>query len=277
MKRTNLILAASIMMMAAISFTSCEKDDEVINPIVEQSVEDDDVDSYFDDVLAEVDDITLSENSKDSQMAYATLGENGERIRKTSWDDNNCRIDSVIYNEFVNPNAKYERVKNGVIIIRTCGNYLSDNFERTVTFDNFTINGNKIEGKKVIRKTAEHQYQITLTDGKVTFTDGTTYTRNAERTRTWVEGYDTPFFVWDDVYTLEGSATGVNRKGETYTHQITSALMFKLNCRWIVQGVINITVGDKEATLDYGMGECDNMAYVTVNGKTYEIKLRGGK
>ena len=131
--------------------------------------------------------------------------------------------------------------------------------------------------KKQIRKTAEHEYQITLTNGKITFTDGTTYTRTVERTRTWVEGYDTPFYIWDDVYTLEGVATGVNRRGYTYTHQITSALMFKLSCRWLVQGVIDLTVGDKQATIDYGNGDCDNIAYVTVNGKTYEVKLRGGK
>lgn len=275
MKRTSLIFAASLMLMAAFTLSSCQKDEEV-DSVVTLASEDADVDTYYDDVMTEVDEITLAGDSKDSQLMYATLGGQGTRTRKTSWDGN-CRIDSLTYENFVNANSRYERVKNGLIVIRTCGQYNGAEFERTVTFKNFTINGNLIEGTKQIRKTAEHEYQITLTDGKITFTDGTTYTRNVERTRTWVEGYDTPFNIWDDVYTLEGVATGVNRRGYTYTHQITSALMFKLSCRWLVQGVIELTVGDKQATIDYGNGECDNIAYVTANGKTYEVKLRGGK
>lgn len=275
MKRTSLIFATGLMMMAAISFTSCQKDDEQ-NPIITQAAEDSDVDSYYDDVITEVDELTLAGDTKDSQMMYATLGGQGTRTRKTSWDGN-CRVDSITYNNFVNANSRFERVKNGIIVIRTCGQYNGAEFERTITFKNFTINGNLIEGTKVISKTAEHQYQITLTNGKITFTDGTTYTRTVERTRTWVAGYDTPYNVWDDVYTLEGTANGVNRQGNAYIHQIKSALMFRLSCRWIVQGIIDITVGDKQASIDYGNGECDNLAYVTVNGKTFEVKLRGGK
>jgi hypothetical protein len=275
MKRTSLIFATGLMMMAAISFTSCQKDDDQ-DPIITQAAEDSDVDSYYDDVITEVDELTLVGDSKDSQLMYATLGGQGTRTRKTSWDGN-CRVDSITYNNFVNANSRFERVKNGIIVIRTCGQYNGAEFERTITFKNLTINGNLIEGTKVIRKTAEHQYQITLTNGKITFTDGTTYTRTVERTRTWVAGYDTPYNVWDDVYTLEGTANGVNRQGNAYTHQIKSALMFRLSCRWIVQGIIDITVGDKQASIDYGNGECDNLAYVTVNGKTFEVKLRGGK
>lgn len=275
MKRTSLIFATGLMMLAAIGFASCQKDDEQ-DPIITQAAEDSDVDSYYDDVMTEVDELTLVGDSKDSQMMYATLGGQGKRTRKTSWDGI-CRIDSVTYENFINANSRYERVKNGLIVIRTYGRYNEAEFERTITFKNFTINGNLIEGTKVIRKTAEHEYQITLTNGKITFTDGTTYTRTIERTRTWVAGYDTPYNIWDDVYTLEGSATGVNRQGNTYTHQIKSALMFRHSCRWIVQGIIDLTVGDKQVSIDYGNGECDSLAYVTVNGKTYEVKLRGGK
>lgn len=274
MKRTSLMFAASLMMMAAISFTSCQKDDDQ-DPVIAQAAEDSDVDSYYDDVMTEVDELTLAGDSKDSEMMFASLSGTGTRTRKTSWEGN-CRIDTITYQAYVNPFSRFERVKNGVIAIRTCGRYSGPEFERTITFKNFTINGNKIEGTKVVRKTAENTYQITITDGKITFTDGTTYTRTANRTRTWVGGQNTPFNVWDDVYTLEGTANGVNRRGYTYTHQIKSALMFKLACRWIVQGIVDITVGDKQASIDFGNGDCDNLAYVTVNGKTFEVKLRGG-
>lgn len=275
MKRTNLIFAASLMIMATISFTSCQKDEET-DPIVSTMQQDDEATAYYDDVLTEVDELTMIGDSK--SMEYTSLNTEGQgtRTRKTSWDGD-WRIDTITYVDYVNGNARFEKVKNGQIVIRTLGNPLAENFERNVTFVNFSINGNLIEGEKNIEKTANYTYTITLQDGKITFTDGTTYTRTFTRTRTWVAGFDTPYYIWDDIHTVAGNAAGVNRNGNTYTHQITNALMIKLNCRWIVEGTIEMTVGDKSATLDYGNGDCDNIATVTINGKTYEVRLRGGK
>jgi len=276
MKRTSLIFATSLMLMATISLTSCQKDEET-DPIVSTMQQDDEATAYYDDVLTEVDELTMKSDDAKS-MDYAVLNTEGQgtRTRKTSWDGD-WRVDTITYSNFVNGNARFEKVKNGQIVIRTLGNPLAESFERNVTFVNFTINGNLIEGEKNITKTANYTYTITLQDGKITFTDGTTYTRTFTRTRTWVAGFDTPYYIWDDIHTVEGTATGINRNGYAYTHQITNALMIKLSCRWIVEGTIELTVGDKSATFDYGNGECDNIATVTVNGKTYEVKLRGGK
>jgi len=109
----------------------------------------------------------------------------------------------------------------------------------------------------------------------VTFEDGTTYTREFTRVNTWTDGFSTPLDIWDDVFAIEGEATGVNRQGNAYTHTITSALVIKNTCRWIVEGIIELKVKDKVAVLDYGMGECDNDATITINGNVREIKLRG--
>ena len=276
MKRTSLIFAASLMLMATISLTSCQKDEET-DPIVSTMQQDDEATAYFDDVLAEVDDITMkSPDVKAIDYNAISVEGQGTRTWETSYDGN-WRVDSVTYANYVNPNSKFERVKNGIMIIRTLGRPIDAEFSREISFKNFTINGNLIEGEKEIEKTAEYAFTVTLQNGKITFTDGTTYTRAFTRTRTWVAGFDTPYVIWDDIHTIEGTATGVNRSGYTYTHQITNALMVKLSCRWIVEGTIELTVGDKTATFDYGNGECDNIATVTVNGKTYEVMLRGGK
>ncbi len=274
MKRTNLIFAASLMLMAAISFTSCQKDEEV-DPIVSTMQEDDEATAYYDDVLTEVDDVTM-QSSDVKSMEYTSLNTEGQgtRVRATSWDGD-WRIDTVTYVDYVNGNARFEKVKNGKIVIRTLGNHLAESFERNVTFVNFTINGNLIEGEKSIIKTADYTYSVTLQNGKITFTDGTTYTREFTRTRTWVDGFATPYYIWDDIHAIEGTSTGMNRNGYNYTHQITNALMIKLSCRWIVEGTIEFIVGDETATFDYGNGECDNLATVIKNGKSYEVKLRG--
>lgn len=275
MKRTSIFFTAGLMFLTTLSFTSCQKDDDT-DPIVSYATADADADSYYDDVLAEVDELTMiSDASKDSYYTTLSLTGEGTRTRKTSWEGN-VRIDTIIYGNYVNPNSRYERVKNGTLIIHTTGNYKDPEFVREVTFNNFTIDGNQVEGTKRITKTAEYTYSITLQNGKITFTDGTTYTRETTRTRTWLSGYDTPLNIWDDVYTFEGSATGVNRNGYTYTHRITNALMIKMTCRWAVEGTIELTVGNESGTLDYGSGECDNVATVTRNGKSYEVRLKGG-
>lgn len=275
MKRSNVIFAACLMMMAAINFTSCQKDDgNDTDPLVTTMQEGDEVDSYFDETMSEVDELTYESNSK-SQMDMAVINSMGQgtRTRKTSWEGD-IRVDTVTYNNFVNGNARFERVKNGQIIIRTTGHYLGETFIREVSFNNFTINGNLIEGNKRIQKTSQYTYEIQLENGKVTFTDGTTHTRTMTRTRTMVEGYNTPYYIWDDVYTIEGSSTGVNRQGNAYTHQITNALMVRMDCRWIVSGTFTVSVNNNSITLDYGNGVCDNMATVTINGRAYEVRLR---
>lgn len=201
MKRTSLIFAASLMLMATISLTSCQKDEET-DPIVSTMQQDDDATAYFDDVLTEVDELTMVGDSK--SMEYSSLNTEGQgvRTRKTSWDGG-WRVDTITYSNYVNGNARFEKVKNGQIVIRTLGNPLAESFERNVTFVNFTINGNLIEGEKNITKTAYYTYAITLQNGKITFTDGTTYTRAFTRTRRWVAGFDTPYYIWDDFILLK--------------------------------------------------------------------------
>jgi hypothetical protein len=96
-----------------------------------------------------------------------------------------------------------------------------------------------------------------------------------QRVRTWTTGYSTPMNISDDEYSITGTASGINRRGNEYVHTITSPLIAKMNCRWIVQGIIEFVVNSQTAVLDYGEGECDRIATLTVNGNTYTINLRG--
>ncbi len=271
MKRTNVIFAASLLVFATI-FASCEKTEET-NPLVETSMDDDQVTALYDDVLNETDELTTTSQPSKSSAEYAMMTGSGSRTHETTFSGDTM-IKTITYVNFINGNSQNGHVKNGVIIVKILGGPLQEQFERTITFQNFFIDDIKIEGKKRIIKTAEHQYSIMLMAGKTTFPDGTTYTRECTRTRTWTEGYNTPANIWDDTYTIEGNATGTNRKGNTYTHTITNPLVIENACRWIVQGTIELTTNGQTATLDYGMGDCDNIATITINGKTTEIRIR---
>jgi len=275
MKRKTLIFATAALMLA-FAFTSCEETDTVTNPLAETSIDDDEVTTFFDDVLAETDELTLNDTKEVTPDLTSYLG-SGTRTVETTFSGDTM-IKTVTYNNFVNGNSQMERVKNGQVIMKVIRHQYPGEFKRIITMNQFTINGNAIEGKRqMVRSEADpYQFNITLEGGKVTFSDGRVYTRECTHTRTMIEGMTTFGNIWDDVYTVEGLSTGTNCDGETYTHTIQNALMHKLSCRWIVEGTIGITVGEKNATFDYGDGTCDNIATVTANGETIEIKLRGG-
>lgn len=274
MKRTNLVFAASLLVFASF-FAACEKS-ETTDPILESSQDDDQVSTLFDDSQNEVDDLTLGSAPAKSSAEFALLSGSGTRTVVTS-TSGDTTIHTVTFVDFVNGNYENAHVKNGVIIVKVIGHPIETKFERTVILQNFMIDDIEIEGTRHINKTANYQFSVTLTGGKVTFADGTTYTREFTHTRIWVAGYDTPGYIWDDVFTIEGVATGVNRKGYTYTHTIINPLVVKPSCRWIVEGTIEIVFNSKTAVLDYGLVDCDNIATITKDGKTTEIRLRGRK
>ena len=81
---------------------------------------------------------------------------------------------------------------------------------------------------------------------------------------------------------LNGSASGVNAKGENYTATATN-LVREFTCtpstvypkrHPFISGTINYVPGSRPARLfDYGSGGCDLNATVVVNGVTYAITL----
>ena len=68
-------------------------------------------------------------------------------------------------------------------------------------------------------------------------------------------------------------------KGEgKYEKIITKPLVKTDDCKYIVEGTIEVLLdGETVAIIDYGDGECDNIATKTVDGKTYEFELDNKK
>jgi len=87
----------------------------------------------------------------------------------------------------------------------------------------------------------------------------------------------------DDVLKIEGKATGKTRRNDllvAWKAEITDPFIKRFTCRWISQGVIktgreNLASNSQWfGVLDYGHGNCDNRATLTINGVKYEITLR---
>jgi hypothetical protein len=91
--------------------------------------------------------------------------------------------------------------------------------------------------------------------------------------REWIQGTDT-HNRWDDIYLITGTANGIRPNGLTWEREIINPLRVELACRFIVSGTIEIRPEDRPVRLfDYGNGDCDNIATVTINGEIYTIYL----
>ena len=150
---------------------------------------------------------------------------------------------------------------------------------RTISFVNFFVNDNQVKGSKTVeygKNTAgQPTWTITARDTIIRKEDGAMVIWNSDRVRTRTSDNGTPLNLWDDEYSVSGTANGVNAKGKAYTMTIDSnnPLVFYANYQHIVKGSMVIASEQKSALLDYGDGTKDNKATVTVNGTIKEITL----
>jgi len=148
----------------------------------------------------------------------------------------------------------------------------------TVTFDGFYFDSLKVEGTVVAenKSTANgHIFSVTVTNGTVTDAAGNFIQVNRSHTWTQTGGNGTALPA-DDIYSITGTSSGTASNGAIsiqWGTEITTPVVRKLTCRWRVSGQVTITHSTKTAVLDYGNGDCDNAATVTVNGKTYNVTL----
>ncbi|MDT0553243.1 hypothetical protein [Urechidicola vernalis] len=147
----------------------------------------------------------------------------------------------------------------------------------TVTFDGYRVNKKLIEGSKTIVRTRENENgnpQSTSTfDIMVTWDNGDTASRVGEKVREMIAGSDT--WIWsDNVYSTTGNWNTVRKNGTEITAQIVNPLIRNLECRFIISGSIDLTKNDRHGVLDFGEGECDNMATLTLDdGTVIEVTL----
>ena len=149
------------------------------------------------------------------------------------------------------------------------------------TFDNFYHNAIKFDGNKTFTRTMtagtnSHPIVVMIMDMTATFPDGRVVQRTGTRTREITAGYATPNVLMDNVYQVTGNWSTTFPNTSVQTSTITSPLIVKMSCMAVnkpllVQGVITIVRNTHTATLDYGTGDCDNIAIFTINGVPHTI------
>jgi hypothetical protein len=170
------------------------------------------------------------------------------------------------------------RNRRGKIIITYTGSYVDSGSVRTITFNNYHVNDNKILGTKTVTNMGHNAngkiYHSVIVNGLIIKAiTGDSITWNSARTRTWILGDNTSTKT-DDEFQITGSGSGQKANGNTYTMLITQPLIKARACDWIKAGEIQVTPSTGNIkTVNYGNGNCDDQATVTINGNTYNITL----
>ena len=153
-------------------------------------------------------------------------------------------------------------------------------------FLNFYHNALKLDGNKSFTRTMSvatasspsHPVVVMNMDMTVTFPNGNVLERVGTRTREIIAGFNTPNVFLDNVYQVTGNWTTTFPNTTVQTSTITTPLNVKMNCisvnkPLLVSGVITFVRNNNPATLDYGNGDCDNLAVFTINGNSYNVAI----
>ena len=183
----------------------------------------------------------------------------------------------------------YGRYRKGKVIFTYTGRYREVNTVITTSFENYDVDGIKIEGNRTTTNNGvidgKLNFSINVTNGKFTFTDSSMTRWTSSRTRV-IDLNQTERNFTDDIISIHGSASSTHESGTRTEHIITEEepLVYNTTCRveggltsrylWMpVSGEKETTVYQDTTTIirlfEYGEGECDNSYTVTVNGISY--------
>jgi hypothetical protein len=263
-----------LMALSLSLFTACDKEDD--QPAVDTSSAD--LETVFDDTFEEID--AIVETSMILFNVYGRVSEPGENdmemlvgCAEINHDPENKKIIVDFGDGCV---GLLGRERTGSLIITYTNNILIPGAETMVTFENFTINGIKVEGTRTKTNISSNVFEpikfyIKLEEGKLTWPEeqgGAIAEREVNQYRTWTRA-ENPM---NDEFTVEGTASGKNRNGSAYTVKILTPIKYKRAC-WAsgvfvpVEGTKQINADDKEIIIDFGDGDCDRVITVIVDGQ----------
>ena len=154
----------------------------------------------------------------------------------------------------------------------------------TITYNDVTIGNRQIEKSATITNQGMVDENWIITRESLTTTtferDGETLTivREFSGQKEWLAGFDTPQMS-DDQFLKSGNGTiTVNDELKFEKRILDEAPLFiDRACRFPLSGIVEITKDGETMTIDYGAGECDNLALVTKGDESEEIELNKGK
>jgi hypothetical protein len=166
------------------------------------------------------------------------------------------------------------KVLSGLIVIDISAPRKSKDYIRTVTYTDFGIDSLLVNGASTVEvDKVDEMFRKFSSSLTFILADGTEIVRESERIWQWIAGIDTEADQTDDVMIISGTATA-QMNGETYKKEITTPLKRLGGCKYIVEGIVEITLnGEVISTMNYGDGTCDAVAEMTNADGITEVDL----
>ena len=287
MKMKNVLSGLMIVAAVTVIFTqSCTKEDAGSISKTDLLLAQDE--AYADAVFEEVDNFVVSEINNLDANSYSTS------TLKSASDDicysvvvdhpDSTRFPKVVTIDFGDGcsiifNGDTIRRKGQIIIVVTNRRYILG-AQHVVTFNNYFMNGVKIEGTRTITNLGLNErnhpeLSTSLQNGKVIFEDAAWMTREANHVREYIRHLN----PLNDTIIVTGSANGINVLGEAYTRDITEPLV-QVHCagypkRWVIAGgKVEITNSARgNTTIDHNASGCESNIIVNKNGVKQNYKF----
>ena len=100
--------------------------------------------------------------------------------------------------------------------------------------------------------------------------------RKFSEKKVWLNGFGTAD-IEDDVFRKSGEGSLLVNEEYKFKRKIIEELLIDRSCMFPKEGIMEISRGEETMTIDYGDGECDNLAVVTKDGESEEIELMSGR
>jgi hypothetical protein len=173
--------------------------------------------------------------------------------------------------------GKDARLRKGKVITVYTGRMHAPGSTATTTFDGYSVNGFDVSGTVIVTNLStsnNRAFKREIKNGRIANSLlGKVCEWSAVRTLTQVEGNGTPFFPPDDIFRMTGWSRGATNDGKTWDDEIIEPLVKAVACKWIQKGTIRFNHNNRQGTLNFGTGDCDNKATLAVGNLTKEITL----
>jgi hypothetical protein len=156
-------------------------------------------------------------------------------------------------------------------------------FKVTASLDKFYVHDTlAVEGKLILEylykgNNGNLVYKQTVQDAKISTPNGDFATLKGMHNVQQTAGAGN-WDYFDDVFEIGNASnySGAYKLGnlqQSWSAKVTDPLIIKHSCPWITKGKEALQLDATQALLDYGNGNCDNKATITIGGNTFDITL----
>jgi len=277
--KAKLIIAVVIGLSLSLFLCRCNKDEDNSNAGINTAKDHTIASNLYEDIFKQVGDAAITvEDSIEGKKGYSSINRGCPTITIDHFDLVTWPKNIVV--DFGDEcTDQYGVTRKGIINYNITTFYRDSGCVITVTPQDYYVNDYKVEGTKTITNDGHNAsgnltYTVQVTDAVITTPYNTTIQWNTTRVNEWVEGEPTILWPFDDVYLITGEAHGTNSNGKDFTITVVEPLNVIVGCRWIRSGTLDIVVEDiPTMTVDYGDGECDAEATITISGNEYGFNM----